>query len=480
MNDTRVKIKDLTKFHVDAISFYRTLALKKGRSLHKDYDLALSKGREITARSKKLRSKPEWVKTAGLSGLWRFGAKRIWARELPLLQDLSRHQQELVGNTRREIKKIHKYWLHLDDVRSQLQLGYKRYSRLRCPQVSAESLDALVLRSQAWKRSKGRAQLDLIHSTRQLIELLASATETPAKLTQKPVVNPPYMPPPRHAPEDVFLPIPINLAWALKGTEARRASGSKFYNQLYLPIGTPLAEYDRFLPMKYKKKMPDIRFLPNTPENAKKLNIRNLFDKSTWDHVRFINRSKSGGRCVLCGNISSYLVETSKDPETRGGTVECHEVWDWKRHPVNDNIGIQSLLGLMTVCYACHMTFHSDVWLSRIKHTGRLDELRDAMRVQREEVSRRSNEDIQADMHKELQRIRGLNDIEHWIVDLEHLSRQDYSDQLSPIFNEGNTLGFEPGMVAGLAFETTSGEMHDAITVSEAIANTPSSMEIRH
>jgi hypothetical protein len=50
-----------------------------------------------------------------------------------------------------------------------------------------------------------------------------------------------------------------------------------------------------------------------------------------------------------------------------------------------------------------------------------------------------------------------MNNVQCWILDLSHLSQQDYIRQISPVFKSDNPLNFSPENISGLKFSLENG-----------------------
>jgi hypothetical protein len=73
-------------------------------------------------------------------------------------------------------------------------------------------------------------------------------------------------------------------------------------------------------------------------------NLRSHLAPSQWDNLRRACYTRADNKCECCGGVGK------KHP------VECHEIWDY-----NDSARIQTLIGLVSLCPACH----------QVKHIGR-------------------------------------------------------------------------------------------------------------
>lgn len=70
-------------------------------------------------------------------------------------------------------------------------------------------------------------------------------------------------------------------------------------------------------------------------------NLRSHLTPAKWNMLRSACYAKAGHICEICAGRGP------KHP------VECHEIWDY-----NDSARVQTLLGLISLCPACHQVKH--------------------------------------------------------------------------------------------------------------------------
>lgn len=70
-------------------------------------------------------------------------------------------------------------------------------------------------------------------------------------------------------------------------------------------------------------------------------NLRSVLRKSEWDRLRRDCYQRAGHRCEVCGGVGT------KHP------VECHEIWQY-----DETDCVQTLVGLIALCPACHRCKH--------------------------------------------------------------------------------------------------------------------------
>lgn len=73
-------------------------------------------------------------------------------------------------------------------------------------------------------------------------------------------------------------------------------------------------------------------------------NVRSNVSRRDWERCKDFVKARSGGRCEVCGGRGSRY------------PVDCHEIWEY-----DDERQIQTLVGLIALCPACH----------EVKHLGR-------------------------------------------------------------------------------------------------------------
>lgn len=88
-----------------------------------------------------------------------------------------------------------------------------------------------------------------------------------------------------------------------------------------------------------------IELVPSTCHYS---NVRTTVKPKQWDKIRFLSYESAGNKCEICG-------ETGKKQGYKHD-VECHEIWEY-----DDELHIQKLIGLITLCVRCH----------QVKHIGR-------------------------------------------------------------------------------------------------------------
>ncbi len=82
-------------------------------------------------------------------------------------------------------------------------------------------------------------------------------------------------------------------------------------------------------------------------------NVRSEVSPADWDQLRKTTSHNAGGRCQVCGG---------RGPKW---PVECHEIWYY-----DDNHHVQTLVGLLALCPACHEVKH--MGLANIRGRGEI------------------------------------------------------------------------------------------------------------
>lgn len=73
-------------------------------------------------------------------------------------------------------------------------------------------------------------------------------------------------------------------------------------------------------------------------------NVRSNVSRAEWETCKDFVKKRSGSRCEICGGRGKRY------------PVDCHEIWEY-----DDERWIQTLVGLIALCPACH----------EVKHMGR-------------------------------------------------------------------------------------------------------------
>lgn len=254
----------------------------------------------------------------------------------------------------------------------------------------------------------------------------------------------------------VWLPIPWNrrseaiALGALADFSAGRGS------DVFVPAGRDLRPFERMLPLAFRTRRGSPIEFPPIAAKAAGQNLWSLFDAATWDHVRKTSYSRSGYRCMLCGEQRTRKVDGG---EPARGPVDAHEVWSWTM-PHDDpslGLGVQRLERIMVLCPTCHACFHAGHAVSVARREARDEETAAFIRARQSDIAGLEGDALDAHLARsaaEWDRTRG---VDRWILDLSHLAAQDYMADVDPIFLAENAAGFAPEHVAGLSFSTDDG-----------------------
>lgn len=264
----------------------------------------------------------------------------------------------------------------------------------------------------------------------------------------------------------IWLPIPFSMQSQATALGAKQDLTIKGASRFYVNVGEPLARFNSLLPHAFRENPPKLTF-STIRATAHRQNLHSFVDALSWDHIRNVNYSMTGRRCILCGKQSGNLVR-KLEPEkpNKIGTVECHEVWSFSRPDPDIPVGVQSLQRLIVVCFDCHMCFHDEIARAKARKVG--DEQLEH-EVQRYLVDRRSKlthvspPEVAMEMRAEQARLADHKDVTTWIVDLSKLAKQDYMYGQTPTLLSVNPAGVKASQLAGITFRDEAGTVHPAV-----------------
>src|SRR3546814_8844500 len=78
-----------------------------------------------------------------------------------------------------------------------------------------------------------------------------------------------------------------------------------------------------------------------------------------------------------------------------------------------------------------------------------------------------SGAEMAVHMERNAAQWREAQQIEHWILDLSHLTTQNHLQHFEPVMIEGNVAGIGPGDIAGIDFVTDAGDRYRSRTATE-------------
>lgn len=264
----------------------------------------------------------------------------------------------------------------------------------------------------------------------------------------------------------VWLPIPFSMQSQAIALGAKQDMSIKGASRFFVNVNEPLARFNSLLPHSFRTNPPKLSF-STIRATAHRQNLHSFMDTLSWDHIRNVNYSMTGRRCILCGKQSGNLVRRLEpDKPNKFGTVECHEVWNFTRPDPDIPVGIQSLQRLIVVCFDCHMCFHDDIAMAKALKVGDeklAREIGDYLEKRRAGLTRSSQQDVQLEMRAEQERLYDHKDVTTWIVDLSKLARQDYMFGQTPTLVSSNPAGVKASQLAGITFLDETGRVHPTV-----------------
>lgn len=309
-------------------------------------------------------------------------------------------------------------------------------------------------------RNKGRMKVrDLIAIAEQLLAVLRDWREHERDLVRlqsraaKIIPLRPVAPKPE---VKIFLPIPPSMERQalLKGAHIDPTVTSAS-SRVFLTPHDDLRPFARMLPLAYRPGGAKLHF-PPVPARAARHNVWSMFDRETWDRIRFAAYESAGRRCVICGSKGGWFASNVLKSTNRGG-VECHETWNWTVEDPSTGVGLQRLDRLMAVCSDCHMIFHEGfaVETARNSGTGLQDEVARRIRERQQLVNGMDETRLTLLLEADREEWESTNGVDDWIVDLSHLA--GHLSGAEPVFRVDNEAGVVPERIGGLAFTTDDG-----------------------
>lgn len=415
---------------------------------------------------------PSWARLPLAKDMWKIGSGKIWNRRLPQLKKKYLQNAKEMKHLKGVLATEKKVLQRIQEMLKRLQtLGANKASYEELPQVLTHQMHAVV-------SDLKRFPITTEHGISHAITAIQSIADEARQ--QRPMVMPPVIrkdksgdqnllpyKPSYHEP--IYLPIPKNLGFHAKAIGAQYDPNIAKAGRYFVPANTDLKPFDRYLPLAFRQEPPKLRFYPQEPDTVKKVNLRTIFDDVTWDYIRTTNYAKTDNRCVICGKRSGDLLDRMAPESTynRADRVECHEVWEWYRPKKDISIGVQQLKGLYIVCFKCHMSFHDGIARSMLRaEEDQLQFARD-LHAHRSHITRVDQATLYNEMVDLNKRTKTMNKIDYWIVDLSHLTNQDYMRHIAPVFLEHNRAGIGVEQIAGFEFTTDTGEKLPARGVKE-------------
>lgn len=131
----------------------------------------------------------------------------------------------------------------------------------------------------------------------------------------------------------------LNVPYSQKDdAKSRGAKWDAERKKWYVLSSANLEPLQPWLPLSVEEQHLTIELVPRTCWYS---NVRSNVAKKDWDTLRHHTYKQAGHRCEICGGVG------------RQHPVECHEIWDY-----DDQQHIQTLVGLIALCPACHECKH--------------------------------------------------------------------------------------------------------------------------
>jgi hypothetical protein len=254
----------------------------------------------------------------------------------------------------------------------------------------------------------------------------------------------------------IFLPIPPSMERQALQKGAHVDTGvTSATSRVFLTPHDDLRPFARMLPLAYRPGGAKLHF-PPVPARAARHNVWSMFDRETWDRIRFATYESAGRRCIVCGSRGGWFASNVLKATNRGG-VECHETWNWTVEDPSTGVGLQRLDRLMAVCSDCHMIFHEGfaVETARNSGTGLQDEVARRIRERQQLVNGMDETKLTLLLEADREEWESTNGVDDWIVDLSHLA--GHLSGAEPVFRVDNEAGVAPERIGGLAFTTNDG-----------------------
>jgi hypothetical protein len=404
---------------------------------------------------------PAWSQLPIMADIWKAGCGKLWNRKIPQLKKQYKRNSTAINNAKENLANEMRVLRSMKSTLKTIQtISTKKEHLNLIPEPLAAKMHKAIMDIKHQKIIKESDILQVVIIIQDIARECSSITlRKPAAIKKSEGRIIQLLPYESSFHERIYLPIPRNFGYQANSMGAKYDSYMKKGGNYYIPENTDLKPFERFLPLAFRENPSDFKFWPKEPKTAERMNLHTLFDEQTWVHIRTTNASKTDYRCVVCGKRSGDLLDRMdiKNDAQRRDTVDCHEMWEWIRPSENVSIGIQKLKGLMTVCFKCHMAFHDDFARRRIKSNEDKKKFMTDLFQHRSFMTRIDMNTIAKDMYQLRKIADNMNNVQCWILDLSHLSQQDYIRQISPVFKSDNPLNFSPENISGLKFSLENG-----------------------
>lgn len=241
-------------------------------------------------------------------------------------------------------------------------------------------------------------------------------------------------------------------------------------SQMFIPVSERDKIDSAYLPIAFRKEPTPFRF-PPIRHNAVGQNLWSVFDKPSWNHIRTTAYDRAGHRCQICGKQGGSLWThfVTEQERRQGGLVDCHEVWEWIVPDPASYVGIQRLVRVLVLCKDCHLIFHESFAMWKAREAGLEKRAHRYIKSLQMLINRCDAAALQSQIDEEAARWEDNKSIRTWVLDLEHLSRQDFMDDHKLVLQTDNRAGMKPGQIAGIPFYTEAGHHHPMRTADVLI-----------
>lgn len=413
---------------------------------------------------------PSWVRLPIAYSIWRIGSRKIWNKQLPNREieyaknaEELKHLRNVLTTERKKLASAGKI------LRKITNLKFRKINEHILPPEYAHRMTTILERLKRYPISERGIEQAVIAAEALFTDIEQYRPIAMPKVIRQEKSTPQLLPYRSSFHEPIYLPIPKNLGYVVRNLGASYDQNIQKAGRYFIPANTELKPFDRYLPLAFRERPPEMQFYPAEPDTAKRVNLRTIFDAETWDYIRSTNYAKTDNRCAVCGKRSGDLLDrmAPENIQNRADRVECHEVWEFFRPKKEYSIGVQKLKALYIVCFKCHMTFHDGIARSMLAtDQDPLDFARE-LHSHRSHITRLDEAVIYNQMVDLNRRAKTMNKVDYWIVDLTHLTHQDYMRHVSPVFLEHNKAGVGVEQIAGFEFSTDTGERLPARDVKE-------------
>lgn len=379
-----------------------------------------------------------------------------------------------IGKLKKRMDRLDALAGQLQKLETALLKAIRGVPHLGLPPKSIEDR-SIAISAQCFTLTKGRRSMDwsarCLEVSKSAVKLVRDWAETRMKIVkaQQPVLAAPAVSK-RIPSRRIYLPIPSVMSSMARDLGALRDSvAGRGVSPWYVMSDSDLKPFRNLLPLAYRPEVEKFKF-PPVPFRASGQNLWSFFDRPSWRRIRQAASYSSGSRCVICGGRGGFIADKILGAEENRHGVDCHEVWDWSVEDESTGIGVQSLQKMLIVCPSCHACFHSGYFIRRGQEVGMGEDVREHIAKRRMLINRMGMEELEASIEASKEEMRSIQGVDKWIIDLEHVGRQQFVTDHVPIMNERNAANVPPERIAGIAFETESGEKFPARSAEEIYA----------